>query len=951
MMMMKKIFKSMILLLLTRLVVVSSNIFTYSSNLGSDSPDAFALNGKGSQTLAMRNYGDNFNNEVTIHTTTRSDDGIDISVPLSEFIPINDFNHLDIIGNHIMGELLFVTEVNKLDSVINVYHSDWYGGEWSLLQTIEPPVNTTIEIYDPYLYFGRKFSIDYKTNQVIAVAYGDATQFLNYPVGYGKICLYEATSPKADEWLLSQVLTMPNAVSDVILRMGGSFVNIHDDVLVTDTFFTTPDYRLEIFHRGKNGLWSHQQSFSATSAQADVTLSVVYDKTIVYAINDLTSSGSDLIGKSSVHIMHPNTPDYSSSSSRRLDKSKPKPKPQPIQWTLVQTLWSPNHDLSDPSAGSDVGFGQDMALYENMLTVSEVGNGTNTGFLYVYTRTSKIGMFSLQQTIVPSIPSNNYLSLHTVNNGMLMASSILTTNGASNDIWLGVNTNWGCLNIRLEDAYGDGWDGAKLRVEAPTKDKDFFAPLCYTNPLVFRYCPVDISDEGLYKFEIVDYKSAKFPWEIRWLVTEENTGKLFRGDYLTQMDFLFKDGNFKSGKISHDISVNATCKTCGGYPVKPKPKPKPKPKSSPGAFPHRMLGKDDDSSTASPTMSPAPTLAVTAGVTNWDYMTMTTTGGDWFRDEYTGTHFYISDTSGEKLVSTGTLCDGVLSGSCVQNLPNGQYVLRVTGDLNSYSADHTWSFCSRVGSASDSLTFQIYNGACVPLLRVTKADACVVINPVSGVASYNIALGSFIMSGVRQGKMTTQEKNIFAEAVAHTIPGAVSGGVRVKSVENDINNEGVKVTFTVELKTQELGYDILDYSSISSMIKMEQNNLGSSTLGQKMAAELSAGTLGVTKRSFFSDMTSIKLHSFELGDIEIAKSSLSDFINSKDAIPTSDTNDVDAVDVFVDAKRDASGLYVWLGIAGYVVAVLAIIGSVFIVVLKKRHAAEFVQDKDNATEI
>jgi hypothetical protein len=71
-------------------------------------------------------------------------------------------------------------------------------------------------------------------------------------------------------------------------------------------------------------------------------------------------------------------------------------------------------------------------------------------------------------------------------------------------------------------------------------------------------------------------------------------------------------------------------------------------------------------------------------------------------------------------------------------------------------------------------------------MRVTTSEACLVINPVSGVATYTIALGSFIMSGVPEGRMTTQEKSIFAEAVAHTIPGAVSGGVHVKSVETTL---------------------------------------------------------------------------------------------------------------------------------------------------------------------
>eukprot|EP00603_Paraphysomonas_imperforata_P000417 CAMPEP_0114428206 /NCGR_PEP_ID=MMETSP0103-20121206/8799_1 /TAXON_ID=37642 ORGANISM="Paraphysomonas imperforata, Strain PA2" /NCGR_SAMPLE_ID=MMETSP0103 /ASSEMBLY_ACC=CAM_ASM_000201 /LENGTH=939 /DNA_ID=CAMNT_0001597401 /DNA_START=83 /DNA_END=2902 /DNA_ORIENTATION=+ len=901
---------------------VAANVFQFQTNLGTDSPDSFVLNGRGSQTIAMRNYESNSNHEITIHTTTLGSGGLEISVPQAELFPTTEFGKMDLVGDHVTGQMLFATDINKMDSTINVYKAKWYGDEWTEFETISPPVNTSSELIDPPYYFGSQFAVDHKSFRSIAVGYGDATPFLNYPVGYGKICMYEATSPSAKEWLSTQVLSIDDAETSIILRLGGSFVNMYDDVIVADTFQTTPSYRLEIFNRGRNGMWSHQQSFAPPSS-SDLTLAVVYEKTIVYALNDLSSSGSDLIGKSSVVVMHPNTPDFDTSDSRRLDaKSKPKPKPKALKWSVVQTLLSPNHNSVTPSSGSDVGFGSDLGFYGDVLTVGEVGDGANTGFLYVFERTSKIGMFSLQQTITPSIGTNNYLSLHALNNGILMASSIHSTNGASNDIWVGQNTAWGCLNIKLDDAFGDGWDGARLRIDTPFKDIDHFAPVCHTNPLVFRYCPSDISQEGKYSLKIVDSKKAKYSWEIRWLVTEESTGNRFRGDHSTSMDFIFEDGNFKSGKTSHLLPTNATCHSCGGYPaIKPKPKPKPSHHS-------RRL---DPGHTSSPTISPAPTLSVTADVSDWDYMKMLTTGGDWFDDEYIGTHFYISDVDGQNLISTGTLCSGHLTGSCLQDLPNGQYTLRVTGDLNSNSVDHSWAFCSRVGSASDSLTFEISNGMCTPLMRVTTSDACVVINPVSGVSAYSIALGSFFMSGAAESTMTALDKAAFEEAVLHTIPGAVTGGVSITGVEVDSGDSSrVIISFSVQINTQELGYDPLDYHSLSAMYDMEKNQLSANRLSQKMVAELSQSGRGMS--SYFASVESVALVTFEMSSGEFVKSPLMKKTESAEEPEAMFEDEVAHVD-----NEHLKHMYYDLGIAGYVLAVAAIGGMVVLVILRRRN--------------
>jgi hypothetical protein len=81
--------------------------------------------------------------------------------------------------------------------------------------------------------------------------------------------------------------------------------------------------------------------------------------------------------------------------------------------------------------------------------------------------------------------------------------------------------------------------------------------------------------------------------------------------------------------------------------------------------PRRALkGGDDQTHTHVPTVSPAPTLAVSNSL-NWRVMTLhATTASPWFDSLHQGTEFYISDPHGHHLITSGTICPGETERQC-----------------------------------------------------------------------------------------------------------------------------------------------------------------------------------------------------------------------------------------------------------------------------------------------
>lgn len=147
-------------------------------------------------------------------------------------------------------------------------------------------------------------------------------------------------------------------------------------------------------------------------------------------------------------------------------------------------------------------------------------------------------------------------------------------------------------------------------------------------------------------------------------------------------------------------------------------------------------------------------------------VTMYSSGAQgWFKPDYRGTMFYISDESKTVLVAYGSLENGTYSGYCEYCFRDGSYTFRVTNSKGDTS-EKSWSFCNTNGTTSEQLSFHIENGYCVP-------DALFDVSLVCSKTSYSVVTvtGRLALYGV------TSE--IFSEedewALIHSLSSSVFG--------------------------------------------------------------------------------------------------------------------------------------------------------------------------------
>lgn len=289
----------------------------------------------------------------------------------------------------------------------------------------------------------------------------------------------------------------------------------------------------------------------------------------------------------------------------------------------------------------------------------------------------------------------------------------------------------GCLSIGLADTFGDGWDKARLRINAPSHT-EFYAPTCDTSGwLSFRYCPMYMDDSGLYKLEIINHIESHFAWEINWVV-RINSGPdagLYYGDAVSTMDFAWGGSNrpYFEAKHMHEVSDGnaVAAETCSNCKQKPKPKPGPQQSNY-----YSLYGEDDwtySCSTNSFLYSGSNQYA-----TPWQLFVMS--GPSWYSVGFEGMEYLISDVAGHKLLQHGSSC--CAGEPCWVELKDGKYSVRVTGQLRdvSWNAEildddgvrsaQSWSFCGATGYDMEHLVIVVQNQVCSVESRTVLQDYC-----------------------------------------------------------------------------------------------------------------------------------------------------------------------------------------------------------------------------------
>lgn len=719
------------------------------------------------------------------------------------------------IQDHVIDNQLFVGAVASYKapsgctpaSTLNngkvyVYHGEYT--KWTADQILLPPT----EFYEQS-FFGANIDTDKAYLHTLIVG----CKGCNYTTNSGAIFVYEA-NPSASKWSETQVLTPAFGYS----HLAADRVRIHDKIILGDSDNRALVWRLlphlnsaenieedkhHDIYRNLQALpsrWSQQQSITPPQSYTMSSFDV-FDDTIVLGSTDVPLGANTNVG--AVYVYYPSSPDFGYHSK----------KPQPMQWTINQVLFP-------PSPASSMYFGKEVSIAADEMYIL---SGNQVGYLYA--RPSRAGHWSVQQAVI-----HGATTIGAVLEGSTIYSLI-------NNITYALevhdqSSNWNCLIVSVEDQFGDGWDNAMLTVSTPEDPKkDEFHPTCdLPNPFQFRYCPSK-PRHGVYSFSIPDAAKSKYHWEILWRVFVESSGNWIIGTWDTIMDFEwdFDQRGFRALHIHRPLPSNVTCQPCH---TRPTMKPTPL---------HRNL----KGGTAHPTISPAPTLPTTSG-TVWQYLLVDGGSDDWYVPEHKSTSYYISDIEGRRLLSFGTLCPSDLATTklCWEDLPDGEYVLRIGGALNNFHGSHTLKWCKAANPipAQSQVVVRIADRDCQFLSYFSREDFCGIQLDYDVIVDFEL----FIM-GVKN-QMTTTEASQLTMALNSVFHGFVSSTVTSAVPVNS----GLLVRLHAKFNRAASGYDLSNPTVLTSLesemtltFHDNQREIWTSLLSAETMSELHHAT-GVT---------------------------------------------------------------------------------------------------------
>ena len=536
------------------------------------------------------------------------------------------------------------------------------------------------------------------------------------------------------------------------------------------------------------------------------------------------------------------------------------------QWSLQQYL---RNEVTSTSYKTY--FGQYVAISGDSMTIGARGFTGSQPLVSLFTRPRQGGFWSQQQILLHPEEAKIRIT------AALVYNSVFSTHGTGDDTAGNsfvqyqsemAHGKWTCLLVSMFDEFGDGWDTAKLRVSYSDGTYDYYYPDCNSpNPLEFEYCPSMHQQGGTYTFEIVHHEEARFNWEIEWMVQMNlaphkalwgNSSDVFVATRHSRMSFYWNPLtlSFEKLETAHLIKNTVSCGDCPDkdedavqhrnlLAVGTEEEKEGEVERAEGGGTHRTL--NHAAHTASPTVSPAPTLVQEDGyLADWEKLVMTTSNVNqpWFKTDRSGTYFMLSDLEGKKLIRKDAQCGGgltPLTHSCWLNypeaIPDGEYIARI-GGARAGPADtlHSWSFCGVSGGQLEHLQFKVQHGQCYPVQRFTKTRFCSFKEGTGVLLEMTIDLGLF------DGPELTNnlQKSIFT-AYANLLPNTKSKDFSITGQRRDDNGH-LHVTVGLRLKLEDHGFDPSDFSAVSRL-ESEYNSL--------MFDAASSGTLASALASSF----------------------------------------------------------------------------------------------------
>lgn len=368
---------------------------------------------------------------------------------------------------------------------------------------------------------------------------------------------------------------------------------------------------------------------------------------------------------------------------------------------------------------------------------------------------------------------------------------------------------------------------------------------------------------------------------------------------------------FSPRKIERTLSNSTRCEYC---PSRPTDKPTP-------LFHRKLKG----STTRSPTVSPAPTLATTNSE-NWRYLTLYGDSHPWFDNQYQGTNYYLSDARGHRLIGTGTACTTGIDQSCWLDLPDGDYILRVGGALDNHQTSHFFTYCKMVNrkQAGHQMMFRIKDEDCSILTFASRNTVCQSYGYTILSTLYLVLNVNVLLHGTSISTATSAEHIVFETALASIFQGVTSPDVSLVSVSPAGSNTMVNANIRM---SSAIGYNFLDYDEEVSFESFLKDSFSSAILESYLRDGLSSGPVA----SAFSQVSKVEFIDYN-------------FVNSEEE--ELESVDIDLVTSYADLPSSASSTetdvpneYVpmeLLNVISYSGYFLAFIGIIFFLIIMSR---------------
>jgi hypothetical protein len=255
--------------------------------------------------------------------------------------------------------------------------------------------------------------------------------------------------------------------------------------------------------------------------------------------------------------------------------------------------------------------------------------------------------------------------------------------------------------------------------------------------------------------------------------------------------------------------------------------------------------------------------AVNLRITMWDEE-----GDGWWKNDYSGSSWYLADDTRTELFYTGTLCDGN-SGYCNLCLGDGSYTIRFSGD----EADDfvAWDFCGVRGEYAQELSFHVKKGKCIPDSLVNLEQVC------AGTVSSTVTLsGVLALAGFSSEVFNVADTSIVSRVLGEFVTGwsetlnVVSTSLDTRSMllsSRRLSEHTFDVAFEVSFSAEKVyGVDGRDFSAVEELVSSLGDSLATRIASTQFVSLLSdAGRVSTV--SHLTQVRAAELVSLELDGI------------------------------------------------------------------------------------